>query len=195
MYGVVALILGIVGAFAYIRDAYSGKTKPHRFAWFIFLIISLISFASQLALGAKASLIYAGWFVCNNIIVLSLSLRKNKGYGGMTSSNLFALGLALVAIVLWVTLSSPLAALISVLVAEIIGVVMIVVKSYKFPHSETVAMWFLGGVASALNILAVGKLDFALLLFPVYLLIANIVIVSTTLIRRYILATKKQIQN
>lgn len=178
IFGITASILGIVGAATYIKDTYQRKTTPHRFAWFIFLAISVISFASQYALGAKASLFFAGWFVCNNIVIFSLSMRKNGGYGGITTINVIALTLALLGIILWVTLSSPLAALLSVLVAEIIGALMIVFKSYRHPQSETLLMWSLGIVASGLNILAVGKYDPALLAFPVYLFVANIAIVS-----------------
>ena len=180
--GISASILGIIGAIPYIKDTYNRKTLPHRFAWFIFLVISIISFASQYALGARASLFFASWFICNNIIIFSLSMRKNGGYGGITTINIIGLVLALVSIILWVTLSSPLAALLSVLTAEIIGALMIVVKIYKHPGSETLIMWALGIVASGINILAVGKLDFALLAFPVYLFIANIAIVSAALL-------------
>ncbi len=176
-YGIVASILGVIGAAAYIQDTYTKKTKPHRIAWFIFLVISVISFASQYALGAQASLFFAGWFICNNVIIFSLSLRKGGGYGGVTKSNILGLGLALLGIVLWVTLTSPLAALICVLIAEIIGVIMIVVKAYRYPESETALMWTLGIVASVFNLAAVGTYEFALVLFPLYLCIANIAIV------------------
>lgn len=183
-FGIFAGLLGIVGAFVYIRDTYNRKTRPHRFAWFIFLVISVISFLSQAALGAQASLIYAGWFVCNNVIIFTLSLRKDSGYGGVTPVNVIGLVLAVMGILLWVVLSAPLFALVSVLIAEIIGVLMIIVKSYRQPQTETISMWVLGIVASILNILAVGKFDFVLLAFPVYLFVANVAIVSAILIGR-----------
>ena len=178
IYGIGATVLGIIGAAAYIRDTYNRKTIPHRFAWLIFLILSVVSFASQAALGAKASLFYAGWFVVNNIIITTLSFRKNGGYGGITKLNIFCLFLAVVGIILWQTLSSPLLALISVLIADGIGALLIVVKSYKHPHSETLIMWILGLVASILMMLSVGKLDPVLLASPVQLLLFNIAIVS-----------------
>ncbi|MDO8492101.1 MAG: hypothetical protein Q7S34_00480 [bacterium] len=184
IYGVIASILGVVGAATYIFDTYRRKTLPHRFAWLIFLIISVISFSSQFALGAKASLYYAGWFVCNNIIIFTLSLRKNGGYGNFTASNFIGLSLAILGIILWVILSSPLAALISVLIAEVIGVSMVIIKSYQHPQTETIAMWALGIIASGLNILAVGKLDYSLLAFPIYLFIASIGIVLAILLGR-----------
>lgn len=185
IFGMTAGIVGILGAIAYIRDTYYRKTKPHRFAWFIFLLISVISFTSQYALGAKASLFYAGWFVFNNIIIFGLSLRRNGGYGGATPINILGLILALGSIILWKIFASPFAALISVLIAEIIGALMIVFKSYKHPQTETVAMWALGIVGAALMGLSVGKFDLALLAFPAYLFIANIAIVLAIFIGKY----------
>lgn len=182
IFGLSASVLGIFGAAVYIKDTYQRKTLPHRFAWFIFLIISIISFASQYELGARSSLFFAGWFICNNIIIFSLSLREKGGHGGITTINIIGLALALVGILFWIVLSSPLAALLSVLAAEIIGATMIVFKIYKAPQSETLVMWATGIVASGLNILAVGKLDFALLAFPTYLFIANCAIVLAALL-------------
>ncbi len=182
VYGIFALILGTIGAAAYIRDTYHKRTLPHRFAWLIFLILSVVSFASQAALGAQASLFYAGWFVVNNIIIVGLSFRKNGGHGEISKINIFCLMLAIVGIVLWKTLSSPLLALISVLIADGIGAIMIVLKSYKYPQSETLIMWVLGIVASGLSALSVGKLDIVLLASPIQLLFFNIAIVVAILL-------------
>ena len=182
IYGIGATVLGIIGAVAYIRDTYNRKTKPHRFAWFIFLILSVVSFLSQAALGARASLFYAGWFVVNNVIITTMSFRKNGGYGGITKLNIFCLFLAVVGIILWQTLSSPLLALIAVLIADGIGALLIVVKSYNHPHSETLIMWILGLVASVLMMLSVGKIDPVLLASPVQLFLFNIAIVSAIVI-------------
>lgn len=187
IYGISAAILGVIGAAAYIHDTYYRKTLPHRFAWLIFLIISVISFASQAALGAEASLFYAGWFVVNNVIIVSLSLRKNGGYGDIQATNVIAFCLAMIGIILWKTLSSPLLALICAIVADGIGATMIILKSYKHPQTETLVMWSLGIVASFLTMLSVGKLDFALLAMPFYGFAFSLMIVLAIIFgkRRY----------
>lgn len=182
IFGGIATILGIIGAAAYIKDAYHRKTLPHRVAWFIFLILSIISFISQVELGAKASLFYAGWFVINNIIIVSLSLRKNAGYGGIEKGNIAGFTLAIIGIILWQVFSSPLLALLSVLVADSIGALMILIKSYKYPETETITMWCLGIVASIFSMFSVGKLDFALLAYPIYLFVASSLIVVAIII-------------
>ena len=156
--GLAATIIGMIGAVPYIYDTYHRKTKPHRVAWLIFLILSLISFASQYALGARASLFFFGWFVVNNIILVSLSFRKNGGYGGVSLVNVISFLLAISSIVLWQTTNSALIALICVLIADGIGALLILIKAYKHPYTETIFMWYLGSVAVLLNVLAVRKI-------------------------------------
>jgi hypothetical protein len=168
-FGLAATLLGIIGAAPYIFNTFRRKTKPHRIAWLIFLILSIIIFTSQFALGARASLIFYGWTMVNNIVIFSLSMRKNGGYGDISPLNIACFCLAVIAILLWGTTSSPILALISVLVADGIGSTLIVFKAYKHPYTETLFMWSLGIIAGALNILAVGRLVPSQLAAPTYI--------------------------
>lgn len=182
--GLIATVIGIAGGLPYIYNTYKKKTKPHRFAWGIFLVLSVIAFASQYSLGARASLIFYGWFVVNNIILFSLSMRKNGGYGDISPVNIICLILATAAIVLWKTTDSALIALLCTLIADGIGAILIVVKSYKHPYTETAVMWVAGTVATFLNILAVNKLDFGQLAAPVQVFLFNVAIVTAIFIGR-----------
>ena len=190
--GLIATVIGLIGGLPYIYNAFKRKTKPHRFAWLIFLILSIISFASQFALGARASLIFYGWFVINNVILFSLSMRKNGGYGDVNAVNVISFCLAIAAIALWKTTNSPLVALICTLVADGIGALLIVIKAYKHPHTETIIMWQAGSVATFLNVLAVGKLDPAILAAPVQVFLFNLAIVIAILLGRQKLSGKRK---
>ena len=182
--GLVATVIGMLGGFPYIYNTYRRKTKPHRIAWAIFLLLSVLTFASQYALGARASLIFYAWFVINNLILLSLSLRKNGGYGDLNLVNVLCLSLALIGIILWKTAHSPLLALISVLIADGIGALLIVIKSYRHPETETMVMWAAGIAGTFLNILAVGKLQASILAAPIQVFLFNIAIVVAILLGR-----------
>lgn len=180
--GIVATILGIIGAIPYIYDTYRKKTKPHRVAWFLFLILSIIALTSQFALGARESLIFYTWFVVNNTIIFSLSMRKKGGYGDVSKLNIFCLALALLAIVVWKTTDSPLLALICVLIADGIGALLVLVKAYKHPGTETTIMWVLGSIASFLNLLAVGSWKPELLAAPLQIFVLSVGIVLAIVI-------------
>lgn len=182
--GIAATIIGALGGIPYIYNAYRKKTKPHRVAWLIFLILSVISFASQFALGARASIIFPAWFVVNNVIMVTLSFRKNAGYGDVSPLNVLCFVLAMVSIFLWKTTDSPLLALICVLIADGIGALLILIKSYKHPHTETAFMWVVGIFSTFLNLFSVGKLDWVLLASPIQLFLFNVGIVAAIVIGR-----------
>lgn len=182
--GLIATVLGIIGAIPYLYNTYKKRTKPHRTAWLIFLILSIIAFASQYELGARASLLFYGWFVINNLLLLGLSLRKDGGYGDINRVNVICLALAVASIALWRITDSPFIALICVLIADGIGATLILVKAYKHPRTETMAMWALGSIATFLNVLAVGSTDFSLLAAPVQIFLFNVGITAALLFGR-----------
>jgi hypothetical protein len=182
--GLIATVIGMAGGMPYIYNSYRRKTKPHRVAWSIFLVLSVIAFASQFSLGARASLIFYGWFVINNLILVALSFRKNAGYGDINAVNVICVCLAIASIALWKTTDSALLALICVLVADGIGAVLIVIKSYKHPETETIFMWYLGIIATFLNVLAVGKLQASILAAPIQVFLFNVAIVAAILLGR-----------
>jgi di/tricarboxylate transporter len=147
-------------------------------------LLSIVAFLSQLALGGSASLIFFGWFVVNNLIIFSLSMRKNAGYGDINKVNIVCFALAITAIILWKTTSSPLVALITYLVADGIGAVLIVVKAFKRPKTETMSMWAMGSIATFLNILAVNSNNLSLYVAPIQIFLFNVVIVIAILLGR-----------
>lgn len=183
-FGILATILGVIGAIPYIYDTYRKKTKPHRVAWLLFLILSIIALSSQFALGARESLIFYTWFVINNTIIFGLSLRRKGGYGDISTINVICFMLAILAIIIWKTTDSPLLALICVLIADGIGALLVLVKAYRHPGTETTIMWALGAVAAFINILAVGSLRIELIAAPLQILILSVGIVMAIYIGR-----------
>ena len=182
--GIIATILSIIGGLPYIYNAYRKKTKPHRVAWLIFLILSILAWLTQYDLGARESLIFYTWFVINNVILLGLSLRKNAGYGDVTLVNIASFVLAMLAIVIWKATDSALLALICVLVADGIGALLILIKAFKHPNTETMSMWLVGSVATFLNILATNTADASILAAPVQVFLFNLGIVAAILLGR-----------
>jgi len=116
--------------------------------------------------------------------MVTLSFRKNAGYGDVSPMNVLCFALAMISIFLWQTTDSPLLALICVLIADGIGAMMVLIKSYKHPHTETASMWVVGILSTFLNLFTVGKLDWALLASPIQLFLFNVGIVTAIVIGR-----------
>jgi hypothetical protein len=106
-----------------------------------------------------------------SIIVFLLSLRY--GVGGWTLPDKLALLIAAVGVGISLFAHEPTIALLGVVLADLAGAALTVKKTFLAPESETTITWFFIGTASLLGALAVGKMQFNLLLYPVYLAVAN----------------------
>jgi hypothetical protein len=171
---VIGVFGGLIGAIAdvpYIIDTFLRKTQPHRVTWFIFFILNAISLANNAASGARNSLwLIAGWTISTFIIsILSIS----RGVGGHSKLDITVIVGAVIGLLLWWWFDTPLASIITNVVVACIAYVPTFKKAYINPASETKITWLIGTIGSALGAIAVGKLDFTLLIFPLYAFITQ----------------------
>jgi hypothetical protein len=167
LFGILSGVVIFFGGPPYLFDILKGKTKPQRTTWFIWTVLGVISFTSQLKLGAHWSLVYVGLNAAGNIAVFLLSLKY--GVGGWRKLDILALCIATVGVIIAVTVDSPLVALLGSILADFSGTSLTLYKTYQQPSTETSITWFFLGTSSLFAALAVGKLDFSLLLYPLYL--------------------------
>lgn len=178
------MVLISVSDLSYVRAIWRREAQPHRYTWFIFLMTALVIFGSQLSLGSTTSLFVFGWFVIVNATIFFLSLTKARGEGGIDAPNTVALGIALMSVVLWFFMESPLAALACILVADTIGIGLSLVKTWRNPLSEPLLMWGLGSIAALLNIVAVGGGHWFLYLAPAHLAACDIAMAFVIVYRK-----------
>ena len=167
VFGILSGVVIFFGGPPYLFDILKGKTKPQRTTWFIWTILGVISFTSQLKLGAHWSLVYVGLNAAGNLAVFLLSLKY--GVGGWRKLDILALCIATLGVFLALTVGSPLIALFGSILADFSGTSLTLYKTYLKPSTETTITWFFMGTSALCATLSVGKLDFSLLLYPVYL--------------------------
>lgn len=165
-----ALIL-VAGAPPYLIDILKHKTKPERATWFIWSVLGTIAFFSQLSLHGGWSLLFVGFDGLGSIVVFLLSLKY--GVGGWTRLDKAALVIAALGVAISFVAHSPTIALCGVVLADVSGVVLTIRKTFLDPSSETTITWFFIGTSALLGALSVGKMQFSVLLYPIYLTLAN----------------------
>ena len=94
------------------------------------------------------------------------------------------LSLAGLGLALWAATDTAVYALAISITVSLLGGVVTVAKAYAAPHSETISMWLLSFVASAMALAAVGRVDPVLMAYPAYLLVLNGAIVLAILAGR-----------
>lgn len=182
LFGYTSAVLSIVMIIPYILDILRLETKPERGSWFIWTILGFIAFFSQLAKGATDSLWLTAGQTAAVLIIFLLSLKF--GYGGLGKRDIRALIGAVVGLILWYLTREASYALIFVILVDSIGTSLTLIKSYKDPDSETLITWIMSGTSGIFGMLAVGSLNLVLLAYPLYLVLANYVIVGAILLGR-----------
>lgn len=182
IFGYISAILSILMVVPYIRDILLLKTKPERASWFIWTVLGFIAFFSQLAKGATDSLWLTGGQTLAVLIIVLLSIRY--GVGGLTKRDIRALIAAGIGLILWYVTKEAAWALLIVIAIDSVGTLLTAIKSYENPESETLSTWILSGTSGIFGALAVGSFHPILLVYPLYIVIANYTIVTTMLLGR-----------
>lgn len=163
--------VGVVGTVPYARDVWRRTTVPHRGSWFIWCVIEVVSVEAQRADGASWSTLPLGVQALGTGVVFGLSLRL--GVGGLSRTELILMAVAGIGVLGWFAADEPVIATGGAIVADFVGVVLMVPKAWRQPHSETLSMFGLAAVGGVLTAASVGAPTPGLLVYPVYFALVN----------------------
>lgn len=187
--GLLGGVVELVGLAPYLRDIISGQTRPSRASWTIWSVLSFIALAGQWAAGASASLWFTVVQALACVTILMFALRnKQDHFSWLDVACLIVAALALVG---WYVSHNPLVALILIVLVDIMGLVPTLHKSYIDPDSETLSAWIMSAIGGGLAAVAVGSLNFTLILYPGYIFIANMLTCAVIISSRRRLGSKQ----
>ncbi len=172
----------IFDAAPYVRDTLRGTTRPHRGAWLIWTSLSLVALASNDADGAVWSRLPLAAQAIGCVAILVLAIRR--GEGGVSPPELATLGVAALGVVGWITLSDPTLATAAVIVADLMGGLMMLPKTWRDPDSETAITYVLGTVVGVCTLIAVDGWKASLIAYPLYYVVINLLISAVIIGRR-----------
>jgi hypothetical protein len=171
VFGVLAAIVGIADTVPYVRDTLGRSTRPHRGTWLIWAVLAIVVCLSQRADGASWSLVMAGTQVVVTTAIFVLAIRL--GTGGVSAIDALMIGVAAAGVAGWLVVHEPMVATLCVVGADLIAAAMMVPKTYRDPHSETLSTFALASLGGALAVGAVGVVEVSLLVYPVYYCLVN----------------------
>jgi hypothetical protein len=175
-------VVNTIGMVPYVKDVFKHKTKPERATWWIWLALGTVAISAQVAAGSTWSLFMVGAQTTAVGVIAFLSLKY--GYGTFKRKDFISLLIAMFGLVLWKITSDPLYALLIVVAIDALAVWLTAAKTWKAPHTETLIAWILSSLAGLFGVLAVGKPNFAQLIYPLYILTANSTVTWVIIYRR-----------
>lgn len=178
------LLVGVVGTSSYLIATIKGKVKPNRLSWLILGIAPLVAFAAELQEGVGVRSVMTFWVGFAPLLIFFASFVNRKAYWKLTRFDITCASLSVSALILWALTGSGNIAIALSIAADGLAVLPILVKSWRFPHTE-VPWAFMGGmVNSAIAMLVLDRWHFADYAFPLYIFLSCAALVGTVVLRQ-----------
>jgi hypothetical protein len=168
---VLATSLTILGYFPYLRDILKRKTTPHLYTWLIWAITQGTATAALWYGGGNLGAM--GLAAGTILVTVTCLLALKYGTTNITRGDTILLVLALIAILIWWQLHSPLLAVVMVTTVDAIGYLPTLRKSFSEPWSETLSFWATMTAVSLLVILSNAEYNFLTVTYSALLATAN----------------------
>ncbi len=166
--------ISLFGVTFLIRDILKGKTKPNLVSWILWALAPLIGTFLQLKAGAGLSVIpvfFAGFFP---VIIIVVALLKHNGYWKITAFDIFCGVFSFLALILWVLTHNTGLSVIFAILSDGLAGVPTLIKSWKFPETETFVGYLPGVLNNIVGLLIIKNWIFSIYSFGIYLIIMNL---------------------
>jgi hypothetical protein len=188
--GILAGVFSFSAYLLYIVAILKGYTKPSRASWFIWGAVGIILVLSYRASGAENTIWVPVSEAIAPVVIAILSIKY--GSGGTEKIDIFAFVGSLFSLFLWWYFDSPVVALVTNLMLDFFAALPTIEKSWKNPAEEDRFAWTLTQIGNSLNLFAIDKLLFGVIIYPIYTFIIDGVI-TALLYRPLIEAASKKI--
>jgi hypothetical protein len=163
--------IGSVGMVAYVRDTIRGETQPNRVTWLMWAVAPLLAFAVEVneGVGLRSLMTFVvGFFPLLIFIASFLNARSVWQIGRLdyACGVLSAAGLAA-----WLVTRHGTVALWASIGADALAAVPTILKSWRFPETETAAAYAAAGLNAAITLLTVKHVTTAVVAFPAYIVV------------------------
>jgi hypothetical protein len=177
-----SLVITAVGTIPYIIDILKRKTKPRIVSWGVWCVITAIAaFASFSDHQYPAGFLMLAATI-QTIFVVVLGYRNgDKTFETLDIVCLVGAALGLLA---WWLSGSPALAVIITVAIDFIGAIPSIVHSWKRPYEETWVAFFCSGLGGIATVLAAQDWTITSVLYPLYIVVANIVFVAVIIGRK-----------
>lgn len=185
-----AIIGGLIAAFStvpYLIDIVRRKSKPNIVTWTTWTLLTAIATGAAFASHQpRTAILTLGSAICTGAVVV---LGLKYGIAKMSLFDALCQAGAILGLVLWLILDSPSIAIAFSLSIDFIVMLPTLRHSWSHPQEETWQTFLVGVVSSIFTLLSLTSFTFIGLAFPVYLMLADLLLVATIIYRR----TKKGI--
>jgi len=161
----------------YIKTIVDGKTKPNLISWFCWMLPTFIGSFLQIRAGAGLSFLSTLMAGFGPFLVIIFSLFKKNAFWKINSFDIFCGFLSIFALILYFLTKNLAISIIFAILSDALAYVPTLIKSWKFPETESSTTYIGGIVNNLLAILIIKNWSFSIYSFPIYLVLSNLITV------------------
>lgn len=171
------IIPSLVGYLLYLKDIFHGQTKPNLVTWILWMLAPFIGVFFQIKAGAGLStlpIFIAGF---GPLVVIIVSLWNKNAYWKINFFDVVCGVFSFIALVLYIFTHNLGISILFAILSDGLASVPTIIKSWKFPETETAAVYLVGIFNNVLGLLIIKNWSFAIYSFGVYLILINLMLV------------------
>lgn len=173
---IVGAIFSIFGTATYLIDTLKGKAKPNKVTWALWALAPMIAFVAEISQGVGLKSLMTFMVGFGPLLVFIASFINKMAYWKLHKLDLVCGGLSILGLLLWmITRVGNIAIFFSVL-ADGLASVPTIMKSWRFPQTESSTIFLLSGINATITLLTIDVWNFQHYAFPVYILAINVLL-------------------
>ncbi len=180
--GLLTLAIGVVSYSFYFRSIFRGKTRPDPYSWLIWGVLATITFFAQNADGGGAGAWATALTAIMCYLISFVTYRRHTGT--LKPIDIASLIGAGVGVVLWYFTKDPLWTVCIAVAIGVIGFVPTFVKTLSYPTEEPAVTFLLNACKFGIALLALGQFTPVTALYPAALVVMNVGLAATILVKR-----------
>lgn len=181
---IVAVILAVIGNVPYLRDVIAGKVQPHPYTWFIWSIVSAVTFFGAVQKGAGLGAIPTGVAELFTIVIFLFSLKY--GFKNINKRDNIYLAVALLGLIPWILTKDPTLSVVIVVCIDLVAFIPTLEKARRHPETENPLLFSMNALRHILTLFSLGSYNIATTLHSIVMIVVN------TLMTYFILRKRPQ---
>jgi len=178
----IASILAVIGNVPYLLDIYHKRVRPHPYTWFIWTIVSGVTFFGQVAKGAGVGAIPTGASEIFTLIIFIYSLQF--GFKNIVRTDTYFLIIALLGLIPWIITKDPTVSVIIVVSIDLIAFIPTLRKTYLYPETETPVLYSMNAARHILTLFSLEAYNIATTLHSIIMIVVNSIMTALIVRKR-----------
>jgi hypothetical protein len=173
--GLISVLLAVFGFVPYLSNVIRKKIQPHVYSWITWSIVSLLVFSGQWLAGAGWGALSSGVITILAVAITLFSLKNGTKKG--SNFDIFLFIIALLSILPWYFIRNPLLSILIAVGIDLLALLPTILKTVKRPKSEASSLYLINVLRQCLVLLSIQSYNLPTVLYPVYSIITNTIMV------------------